>query len=94
MNEIVDAANITQLNSNAPAVFPMGVRLGHQMSDKMLSRQMSRHLCPDMRQDKPPRYANWVTDKVIQRELYRNIGSSILAIFLTILLFLGRSTVK
>jgi len=35
------------------------------------------------------RYANWVTDKVIQWELYRNIGSSILAIFLTILLFLG-----
>jgi len=60
MNEIVDAANISQLNSNVPAVFPMGVR-----------------------------YANWVTDKVIQRELYRNIGSSILAIFLTILLFLG-----
>ena len=28
MNEIVDAANISQLNSNAPAVFPMGVRLG------------------------------------------------------------------
>ena len=26
MNEIVDAANISQLNSNAPAVFPMGVR--------------------------------------------------------------------
>ena len=36
------------------------------------------------------RYANWVTDKVIQRELYQNIGSSMLAIFLTVLLFLGR----
>jgi len=35
------------------------------------------------------RYANWVTDKVIQRELYQNIGISMLAIFITILLFLG-----
>ena len=35
------------------------------------------------------RYANWVTDQVIQRELYQNIGSSMLAIFITVLLFLG-----
>ena len=32
MNEIVDAANISQLNSNAPAVFPMGVRWGRFFS--------------------------------------------------------------
>ena len=35
------------------------------------------------------RYANWVTDKVIQRELYQNIGSSMIAIFITVLIFLG-----
>jgi len=35
------------------------------------------------------RYSNWVTDKVIQRELYQNIGSSMIAIFITIIIFLG-----
>jgi len=35
------------------------------------------------------RYANWETDKVIGRELYQNLGSSALAIFITVLLFLG-----
>ena len=39
----------------------------------------------------PLRYANWETDRVIGEELYKNILSSILAIFVTILLFLGRS---
>ena len=35
------------------------------------------------------RYSNWVTDKIIQRELYQNIGSASVAMFLTVLLFLG-----
>ena len=38
MNEIVDAANISQLNSNAPAVFPMGVRLGTLLQCSCCSR--------------------------------------------------------
>jgi hypothetical protein len=37
-----------------------------------------------------PRYTNWETDKVIGRELYQNILTSGLAIFFTVLLFLGR----
>jgi hypothetical protein len=36
------------------------------------------------------RYTNWETDKVIGRELYQNILTSGLAIFFTVLLFLGR----
>ena len=35
------------------------------------------------------RYSNWETDKVIGRELYQNLISSLLAIFLTVLVFLG-----
>ena len=35
------------------------------------------------------RYSNWVTDKIIQRELYQNIGSASVAMFLTVLVFLG-----
>ena len=35
------------------------------------------------------RYSNWVTDKIIQRELYQNIATSLLAMFLTVLIFLG-----
>jgi len=50
---------------------------------------------PNSHHDVPPafpiayRYANWETDRVIGEELYRNILSSILAIFVTILFFLG-----
>lgn len=36
-----------------------------------------------------PRYSNWVTDKIIQWELYQNIGSSLIAMYLTVLVFLG-----
>merc|ERR1719334_1663585 len=35
------------------------------------------------------RYANWETDKVIGSELYQNLVSSLVAILLTVLLFLG-----
>ena len=35
------------------------------------------------------RYSNWETDKVIGRELYQNMITSMLAIFFTILIFLG-----
>eukprot|EP00092_Neocalanus_flemingeri_P040503 GFUD01044108.1.p1 GENE.GFUD01044108.1~~GFUD01044108.1.p1 ORF type:complete len:1044 (-),score=198.42 GFUD01044108.1:97-3228(-) len=35
------------------------------------------------------RYSNWETDKVIGSELYQNMVSSLLAIFLTVLIFLG-----
>ena len=35
------------------------------------------------------RYSNWVTDKIIQWELYQNIGTSLLAMYLTVLVFLG-----
>ena len=35
------------------------------------------------------RYSNWVTDKIIQWELYQNIGSSLVAMYLTVLVFLG-----
>ena len=35
------------------------------------------------------RYSNWVTDKIIQWELYTNIGSSLLAMYITVLVFLG-----
>ena len=35
------------------------------------------------------RYSNWVTDKIIQRELYQNIGSASVAMFITVLIFLG-----
>jgi len=35
------------------------------------------------------RYSNWETDKVIGSELYQNMVSSLIAIFLTVLIFLG-----
>ena len=35
------------------------------------------------------RYSNWETDKIIGRELYQNMITSLLAIFLTVLVFLG-----
>ena len=34
-------------------------------------------------------YSNWIVDKVIGQEIYQNIGSSLLAIFFTVLIFLG-----
>merc|ERR1719445_2606791 len=37
------------------------------------------------------RYSNWVTDKIIQRELYQNIGSASVAMFITVLSSWGPS---
>ena len=35
------------------------------------------------------RYSNWETDKIIGHELYQNLLTSLIAIFLTVLVFLG-----
>ena len=35
------------------------------------------------------RYSNWQTDKIIGQELWQNMLTSLLAIFLTVLVFLG-----
>ena len=35
------------------------------------------------------RYSNWETDKIIGYELYQNMLTSLIAIFLTVLVFLG-----
>ena len=36
-----------------------------------------------------PFYANWLADKVIEQELFQNLGCAIAAIFITVLLFLA-----
>ena len=36
-----------------------------------------------------PFYANWLADKVIEQELFQNLGCAIAAIFVTVLLFLA-----
>lgn len=33
-------------------------------------------------------YSNWIVDKVIGKEIYQNIGCSLVAIFITVLIFL------
>ena len=73
----MENSNITQLNTDdqTTAVFPMAVRSGSIIFCQNVTISF--------------RYANWVTDKVIQRELYQNIGSSMIAIFITVLIFLG-----
>ena len=35
------------------------------------------------------RYSNWQTDKIIGQELWQNMVTSLVAIFLTVLVFLG-----
>ena len=79
---MVDDSNIssTEINidpiNTSNAVFPLAVRY----TDAFVFQLKMLDNC---------RYSNWETDKVIGSELYQNMVSSLLAIFLTVLVFLG-----
>jgi len=59
------------------------------VSDKLLMLEDSQANLTDAVFPVAMRYSNWETDKIIGHELYQNLLTSLIAIFLTVLVFLG-----